>query len=380
MSNLDDIDSSRHTSDNQLSAHNMIFGKIKVIDCVSAIRDQIKILQPSVFKTQLLKFIKTRGFFHLGMTVQNFIKLVFWFYRRKETDVADFYRFITEYVRITTGTNCLNFGYWKEDKDLIQAQKNLSRITGQFAELNTAKNVIDLGSGLLEPAIDWISQYKSMHEIICLDVNYQGLRIAINNITRLTFNNEPGIHDNAKVPSTVNATATHMPFSNEFAERIVALESAQHFKPFAQFVAESYRVLKSQGLLILAIPVLTLNEKRRPKRIKSKFLIKLITLGILSLTWASEHYELTNIRAILLKDNFKIRDVEFIGPSVYGPLADYYSQNRKIFRKILTDKYRSYWQKILLYLVERMVYHSALKMKSSSKKGNIDYVLIKAER
>lgn len=358
----------------------MILRKSKVKNYVSVFRKQIKILQSSVYKSQLLEFIKTHVFLHLKMTVQNSMRLIFWFYRRKEIDVADFYRFVTEYVRITTGTNSLNFGYWKEDVDLIQAQKNLSRITSQFGDLSTAKRVIDLGSGLLDPAIDWISKYKSMDKIVCVDVNYHGLRIAKNNISKPTLNNETNLHNNAKVLFIVNATATRMPFPDEFAERIVALESAQHFKPFAQFVAESYRVLKSQGLLILAIPVLTLNEKRRPKKIESKFLIKLRTLGILSLTWASEHYELSDIKVIILKENFKIKDVEYIGQSVYGPLADYYSQNRKLFQRILTDKSRSYWQKIILQFVERIVYHSALKMKSSAKKGIIDYVLIKAER
>ena len=178
----------------------------------------------------------------------------------------------------------------------------------------------------------------------------------------------------------VNATAIRIPFPDDFADRIVALESTQHFKPFAQFVAESYRVLKSQGLLILAIPVLTLNDKRRSKNINIKFLKELRSLGVLSLTWASEHYELSDIRSVILKQNFKIRDIDFIGPSVYDPLADYYSQNRKVFQKILTERYRSYWQKIIFYFVGRIVYRSALKMKACSEKGIIDYVLIKAER
>lgn len=380
MTNLDDIESSRHRSDDGSSVQNLIFRKSKVKNHVSVIREQIKILQPSVFKSQLLELIKTHVFLHLKMTVQNSLRLIFWFYRRKETDVADFYQFVTEYVRITTGTNSLNFGYWKEDKDLIQAQKKLSCITGQFGDLNTAKRIIDLGSGLLDPAIDWISKYKSVDKIVCVDVNYHGLRIAKNSIPSPTTQNETNIDTNAKVLSIVNATATHLPFPDEFAERIVALESAQHFKPFAQFVAESHRVLKSQGLLILAIPVLTLNEKRRPKKIENKFLMRLRTLGILSLTWASEHYELSDIKVILLKENFKIKEVEFIGSSVYGPLADYYSQNRKIFQRVLTEQIRSYWQKIILLFVERMVYRSALKMKSSSEKGIIDYVLIKVER
>lgn len=382
MANSDKISSIAQVPDDRTSVHNNVLRASKDRNFVSMIVKQIDALRFSVFKSQILEFIKNNGLSELTFALPNPLRFLFWFLRRKENDVADFYRFVTEYVKLATGTNSLNFGYWEEGNDLVQAQKNICIITGRFGNLDTAKKVIDLGSGLSDPAIQWSSKYQSIDKIVCVDVNYYGLRKAKKNICNYlkTLNYKTSVVDHAKILSMVNATATRIPFPDDFADRIVALESAQHFKPFAQFVAESYRVLKSQGLLILAIPVLTLNDKRRSKNINIKFLRELRSLGVLSLTWASEHYELSDIRSVILKQNFKIRDIDFIGPSVYDPLADYYSQNRKVFQKILTERYRSYWQKIILHFVERIVYRSALKMKACSEKGIIDYVLIKAER
>ena len=67
-------------------------------------------------------------------------------------------------------------------------------------------------------------------------------------------------------------------FLTNSVERIIALESAQHFKPFNDFISESHRVLKKGGILTFAIPV-----------VKKNSIIK--NLGILALTWSSEHYE-----------------------------------------------------------------------------------------
>jgi len=42
-----------------------------------------------------------------------------------------------------------------------------------------------------------------------------------------------------------------LPFSKNSADRIIALESAQHFKPFKDFISESHRILKKDGKWII---------------------------------------------------------------------------------------------------------------------------------
>jgi hypothetical protein len=94
-------------------------------------------------------------------------------------------------------------------------------------------------------------------------------------------------------------------------------------------------------------------------------------LGILSWTWSSEHYELDHVKSVIEQSGFKIRDIRHIGHQVYEPLADYYVANRNTLRERILKVYPAF--------LESVLYRSLLKMKDVSKKGIIDYVIIKAE-
>lgn len=106
----------------------------------------------------------------------------------------------------------------------------------------------------------------------------------------------------------------------------------------------------------------------------------LVRLGILSLTWASEHYELESVKLLLGGSGFEIVDIQHIGSHVYERLAAYHTHNRTIIKNIiLKEKTTTYYHDILYDVIERVVYASALKMKEAFQKGFIDYVLIKAK-
>ena len=92
-------------------------------------------------------------------------------------------------------------------------------------------------------------------------------------------------------------------------------------------------------------------------------------LGILSLTWASEHYSLDYVKTTIINEGFHIDEIQSIGHYVYEPLADYYIKNRKYLRERILKKYSPY--------LENILYKSLLKMKQVSQNGIIDYVLIK---
>jgi hypothetical protein len=79
-------------------------------------------------------------------------------------------------------------------------------------------------------------------------------------------------------------------------------------------------------------------------------------------------------------EGFKMLDIQHIGHNVYEPCADYYIQNRQILRQRLKTKTFPHSKSLLIDFVERIIYISALKMKDSSQKEIIDYVLIKAAR
>ena len=272
----------------------------------------------------------------------NPIQVLLWTFRRNEHDVVNLYDSLSPVMQLATGGNMLNFGLWNQKTtDPIEAQRELCTVVGNLAELDSAKILIDIGSGFSAPAMQWRSRYDSLH-ITCVNINFHQLK---------TPTIENGV-------SRVNSTSTTLPFVNRCADRIIALESAQHFKPLARFIRESRRVLNKDGILVMAIPVTT-----------DESLTSFMKLGILSFTWSSEHYRLDNIKSEILRAGFKISEIQKIGKNVYEPLADYYIKNREVLRNKILKEYPSY--------LENILFKSLLKMKDASQKGFIDYVLIK---
>lgn len=244
-------------------------------------------------------------------------------------------------MQLATGGDMLNFGYWDgKASDPVSAQSELCSLVGEMAELGSAKKLVDIGSGLGAPAAQWKSAYGSL-DISCVNINFQQLLAA-----------------KAEEVSLLNATSTMLPLSDGSADRIIALESAQHFRPLKKFIKESKRVLGPGGLLVVAIPVMARA-------------LQFFKLGILSWTWSSEHYALEYVKSAIEDNGFDVQDVRRIGHEVYEPLTDYYVLNRGTLRERILEKYPPF--------LENILYRSLLKMRDVSKKGIIDYVVIKAQ-
>jgi cyclopropane fatty-acyl-phospholipid synthase-like methyltransferase len=252
-------------------------------------------------------------------------------------------------MQLATGGKMLNFGYWNSVGDPVLAQQELCSLVGDLAELQSAKKLIDLGSGLGAPAKYWKSKYDPL-EVVCVNINRQQLLESMASDV-----------DNRSVQSSVNATSVILPFPAGSADRIVALESAQHFRPLAEFIKECRRVLTPGGILVLAIPVTS-----HPLH----GLSKLLKLGILSFTWSSEHYSAEQVNSALSSNGFQITSLQRIGHEVYEPLTRYYVENRPSIRKRILEYYPAFLESIL--------HRSLLKMRQASEAGLIDYLLIKA--
>ena len=276
------------------------------------------------------------------MVAINPLDVFFWTLRRNEKDVVNLYSKLSPIMQLATGGSMLNFGLWSEKiHDPMSAQKNLCSYFGMFSEIRDAKFVADVGSGLSAPAIFWRDMFPYLN-IYCVNINYNQLAYA-------------GSQKNIKF---LNSSSTKLPLKNNSVDRVIALESAQHFKPLENFISESKRILKKSGLLMMAIPV-TIDDSSITK------------LGILKFTWSSEHYSLEKVKNTISSAGFEISEEKLIGPNVYEPLAEYYIQNREKLKKFILEKYPKY--------VENILYKSILKMKESSEKKIIDYVLLKSK-
>ena len=322
------------------------------------------------------------------------LSCILWICRQNDDDIINIYNLLTPYVQRITNCNMLNFGYWNSDtRDLETAQRNLCSLVGEFAELRPGLRIIDAGSGFSSPANYWESLYHPV-DIMCVNTNSQQLRFAFEH-KKTILNREYTLtnYESSMTPDQsvrmrrgvnniafINANSTLLPFAPQSVDRVIALESAHHFRPITQFIDESRRILREEtGTLIIALPVIT-NEFSR--------LHAIFKLGLLYFTWASQHHDSSTIQSLIMAKGFIIRDILHVGTHVYEPLANYYIQNRGAFKRkvIVRNKssssllFQSRIINSLAYdLVEKIIYHSALKMKELSKKGVIDYIIVKAE-
>jgi len=276
----------------------------------------------------------------------NPLDVILWTFRRNENDVVNLYNVLSPVMQLATSGNMLNFGYWDENTTSpIKAQNKLCDLMGNIAELDSANSLLDIGSGLSSPALRWALSYPKI-EISCVNINYQQLQTAKN-------------HLKERIPNfsiyEINSTSTMLPFSKNSVDRIIALESAQHFKPFKDFISEASRILKKDGIFTFAIPV-----TRKKSNIKN--------LGMLSFTWSSEHYDKDFIIDATSKKYSVVEKME-VGSHVFEPLTDYYVKNRKSLQDIILKQYPSY--------VENILFKSLLKMKKASQEKLIDYLLVK---
>ena len=218
------------------------------------------------------------------MTTINPLDVLLWTLRRNEKDVINLYDSLSPVMQAATGGSMLNFGYWTEKiKDPLLAQGNLCDYFGNLAELENAKTIVDVGSGLAAPAIFWRNQYEKLN-LFCVNINYKQLRFSVPE----------------KNIEFINSTSTKLPFTDNSVDRVLALESSQHFKPFEDFISESKRILTKSGILALALPVTGSG-------------VSLRKLGILKFTWSSEHYDVDFVKKFVASRGFTIIDEQLIG-------------------------------------------------------------------
>ena len=326
--------------------------------------------------------------------LQNPLNPILWTARRSENDVISLYNYLSGVMRIITKDYFLNFGYWNKGVNSPrEAQRRLCSLIADVSNLNSARTVLDIGSGFSVPAIYWKSLFDSLN-IVCVDVNLRQLKFGVSlqgglKENKITF---PLPKDNTKefessleleLPhsegaeklSFVNATSIALPFADNSVDRIIALESAQHFRPLSEFFMESNRILEKNGIFVTAMPVIHNQECLDGNNIFSEvisIMSSFLKLGVLSFTWMSEHYDLDHIKSQIGNAGFRSKEIELIGSQVYEPLSKYYIQNREKIQNAILKEYPSH--------IEKILYKSISKMNELSEKRVIDYAIIRADK
>lgn len=263
---------------------------------------------------------------------------------------------ITSLVKLANGGHTLNRGYWNSNtNNPLQAQAELCTLIGKLGDFYSARRLVDIGSGLSDPAFHWKATYDSLN-IISLDVNTNLLKTALDRNRNIAYNKNNCI-------SFINATGTTLPFANNSVSRIVSLETIQFFKPLLFFIQECKRVLEPDGTFVIATPIKT-------KKIRS-VLADMTTFSILSLIFSSDNYEKDYLLSVIRNNGFAIDEVLSIGSQVFEQGADYYVRNRNGLREKIVNEYPSF--------LETMLYRSILRTKQVYRKGLIDYLLIRCK-
>ncbi|HEU0143334.1 MAG TPA: class I SAM-dependent methyltransferase, partial [Nitrososphaera sp.] len=284
--------------------------------------------------------------------LQNPLNPILWTARRSEHDVISLYNYLSGLMRIITKDYFLNFGYWNKGIDSPkEAQRRLCSLIADFSNFYSARTVLDIGSGFSVPAIYWKSLFNSLN-IVCVDVNLSQLKFGVSLQDDLKEKKitSPSSKDNTKdskasmeleLPlqsedteklSFLNATSTALPFADNSVDRIIALESAQHFRPLSEFFRESNRVLEKNGIFVTAMPVIHNQKRLHGNNIFSEVISSIsifFKLGLLSFTWMSEHYDLNYIKSQIVNAGFQLKEIKLVGSHVYEPLSEYYIQNRE---------------------------------------------------
>ena len=324
----------------------------------------------------------------------NLADVIKWSLRKSTRDVVNMYEALSPLMCQITGGRMLNFGYWDERHCTpVLAQQNMCSVVAGLADLesvsvggNRTRNtrVLDVGSGLGDPAAYWMNMYAGL-DVCCVNTSYLQLLSSLRQQNSVMYGsddkNNDALNASCDAPCTVsgnthdtndntsetfgnrmnntdalNASATVLPFADSSIDRIISLESAQHFVPLEAFAAECRRVMRDSAVLAIAIPI-----------VMKRFAFT--RLGILNVTWASAHPTLDYVRNTLYESKFEICTEDLVGRFVYGPLADYYAANRTaISEHVHTMGYPA--------RLEDVIAASMRQMKKASDDGVIEYALM----
>lgn len=275
----------------------------------------------------------------------NPLHVILWTYRRKERDVRHLYNTFRDFMKLATGGDMLNFGYWNNGcKDPLQAQVQLCQLMVDAADIKSNQVVLDVGSGDNGPAMLWHDLMNPI-EIVCVDISRRN-HCQLGSTSNLNL---------------LEASAHSLPLKDNSVDRIVALECAQHFRPIRKFLTDAFRIIKKGGMLGLAVPGI---KEDRLNWIDKR------DLGLLNITWPSERHNLLALPTLLESIGFHGIEVQFIGKNVYVPLADYYSSHRDNIRTSVIPQYSPF--------VEHVIFKSILTMKKIAENDIIDYAIIRA--
>ncbi|GAA2793229.1 SAM-dependent methyltransferase [Crossiella cryophila] len=166
--------------------------------------------------------------------------------RRGQSGVRALYELESTHNLLTERTLFRNLGYWANSPSTLdEACAALVDLVGERAGLVPGQRVLDAGFGFADQDLQWAARFQPQ-QIVGIDIIPDHLLLARRRIAA------------AGLTETIElrlASATAIPFPDGHFDRVVAVESAMHFRTRADFFREARRVLRPDGALVVAEPI-----------------------------------------------------------------------------------------------------------------------------
>lgn len=160
-----------------------------------------------------------------------------------EERMRRFYEAVSRRPLLTKRTRYMNMGYWKDGpRSLDDACEAMARFMGEFASLGREDRVLDAGCGFGDQDVYWATRHAP-REIVAVNISQVQLEAAARRVDELGL---------AGRVTTRLASATDLPFADGSFDKVVSIESAQHFGTRAAFFREAHRVLRPGGRIYTA--------------------------------------------------------------------------------------------------------------------------------
>jgi SAM-dependent methyltransferase len=117
----------------------------------------------------------------------------------------------------------------------------LSRMVGNAAQLSEDDVVVDVGCGYGDQDFLFVNEF-SVKQIIGIDITLNEVKIANHRAQQLGFDHVEFLHGDAVEMTQVSAASV---------DKVIAVNTAFHFKTRQDFVRRAWHVLKPGGLLVL---------------------------------------------------------------------------------------------------------------------------------
>jgi len=157
--------------------------------------------------------------------------------------IRKYYEIVSSRPLLTKETHYMNMGYWKDNPEsLDEACEAMAKFMGDFGQFSPEDRILDAGCGFGDQDIYWASHH-SPREITGVNIS----RIQVESAQRKI--KELGLQNGITIQL---GSATSLPFADGSFDKVVALESAQHFGTREDFFGEAHRVLRSGGRIYMS--------------------------------------------------------------------------------------------------------------------------------